>query len=678
MFNCFKKSYTEDEKKIAEIVSSKADCTTEDALTAMRKANRKYGISFEDFSKYDLYEVPFKEQGDVYSKLVKKEKRALKRQLNKNSAILVEKFAISKETADELLLKAFQDYGIKFSDYVRYDFYNIPDSEKAQQYANILEKREIAKRIKENRINIIVNQTSMSREDAEMALKEAKNDRGITNKVYVNLELYKYSIEQQNEIYAEYKKKCERKKQKAALKKKRVELIVNDSSLTYEEALKAMNFAKSELGIPNKDFVKYKIYNFSDDKKEYEYKKIINNIEALKEVKERRIGLIMNETDMTYEEASNIMDIAKKKYGIKNKYFISLQLYKHSEDEFENIYNDFKKQQAEEKHQEIEFYLDKIMSATGWQYDDAVLKVKEAQSRTHCTTKEFFIYHFYEMTQEEQESVFLSYDSKRLIKNYDVDKKLVNIFCNKQLTNSTFSDCITRQWCVNTRVTLEEFKEIFADSTRIIYKPISGHKGFGVEDYRISKDNIESVYNELSAMPEGVVEEYVKQHSEISKISPSSVNTIRVVTLSSNVHPVTVDGKYFDIAYTAMRIGSGKSIVDNFHSGGMVAVIDKHSGEIITNAADEYGNIFIEHPLTGIKIKGIKIPYFDEIIDMVTKAVTNRKIEGYIGWDIAVSETGPELIEVNAMPGVVLLSTPYAVDKKGFKPMMEKYLEMVD
>ncbi|MBR5020959.1 MAG: hypothetical protein IKY17_04955, partial [Oscillospiraceae bacterium] len=51
-----------------------------------------------------------------------------------------------------------------------------------------------------------------------------------------------------------------------------------------------------------------------------------------------------------------------------------------------------------------------------------------------------------------------------------------------------------------------------------------------------------------------------------------------------------------------------------------------------------------------------------------------RKVEGYIGWDIAISENGPMLLEVNDRPGSDGLQTAPAQAKMGMKFLMEKYM----
>lgn len=257
---------------------------------------------------------------------------------------------------------------------------------------------------------------------------------------------------------------------------------------------------------------------------------------------------------------------------------------------------------------------------------------------------------------------------------YDVDKEFSYILTDKGKTNEYFEEYLNRPWCVNTRVSQDEFFNTFAGIEKVIYKPIDGNRGKGIKSFKLSNENIKDVYNELSAMPEGVVEAFVVQHPEMSSLNPDSVNTVRIVSISSNRKSVTKGGKNMDIAYAALRIGNGNSVVDNFHSGGMAASIDMATGQLNTAAADMNGNVFDPHPVTGTPIKGFKVPYFDEAVNMVKEAIEKNKIEGYLGWDIAISENGPVLIEVNVSPGVVLLSMPYATEKIGMRKFMEKYL----
>ena len=332
------------------------------------------------------------------------------------------------------------------------------------------------------------------------------------------------------------------------------------------------------------------------------------------------------------------------------------------------------KEQTNSKQQMVDEMLKKVMGVTGWDYDTTHAKYRAARKRTGCTAKEFYLYRMYDMTDAEQDTVLVASIQHKLHTKYGVNGEFVKLIRDKEKTNDFFAEYVRRPWCVNTKVSFQKFCQVFANTRRIIYKPLGGNRGFGVEAFDLNSDNMQEIYDRLTTYPVGVVEQYVVQHPEMLRLCPSSVNTIRVVTFSSNTQPVTADGKYVDIAYTALRIGGGGSIVDNFHSGGMVSIIDLESGKLITDAADMECNVFTHHPATGVEIKGFQIPYYKEALAMVTEAVTKNKLEGYLGWDIAIAEDGPLLIEVNNRPGVVLLSTPYAAQKIGMKHVLAKYL----
>ena len=64
----------------------------------------------------------------------------------------------------------------------------------------------------------------------------------------------------------------------------------------------------------------------------------------------------------------------------------------------------------------------------------------------------------------------------------------------------------------------------------------------------------------------------------------------------------------------------------------------------------------------------------EEALEMVKDAIATKEVAGYLGWDIAISENGPMLLEVNNRPGADGLSTAYAQEGIGMKHVMDKYL----
>lgn len=389
------------------------------------------------------------------------------------------------------------------------------------------------------------------------------------------------------------------------------------------------------------------------------------------------IQSVAEKTGWSYSYVADLIEDARTRLGVGYKDYAKYEFYTLSLEEQEEKYHAILEKREKRKKREDkqkEKTIAEVMKVTGWSHEDTEAAVVEAQSRTDCTWKEYMIYKFYEQEKELQNEIFMINESKKISNKYDVDKEFVKVLCNKESTNNCFSEYLRRPWCVNTKISFEEFKEKFADSGKIIYKPLGGHCGHGVKAFEIHSDNMKKLYKKIVNYPEGVVEQYVVQHSEMSRLSPTSVNTVRIVSISSQNQSVTVDGKKIDIPYAAVRMGGEDSVVDNFHSGGMVAVIDMEKGEISTNAADEAGNVYEKHPGTDVVIKGFKIPYFKEAVELVMEACEKNKIEGYLGWDIAITKDGPVLIEVNTKPAAALLSMPYLAEKKGMKKLMDRYL----
>lgn len=379
----------------------------------------------------------------------------------------------------------------------------------------------------------------------------------------------------------------------------------------------------------------------------------------------------------TEEEAEAHIKLARKKVGISYSDYRRYKFFIYPEEQMEEGMK--KIQQKKDKRsgnrsRKQERAIQNVMAATGWDHDYAEKQILEAQARTGCTHTEYYIYRFYEKDQKAQDEVFVGQFSRKITAKYDVDKKFNDMLYDKAVTNRYFKDYLARPWCVNTEVTLDEFKKIFENTTKIFYKPLGLNGGRGAAPFEITPENIEAVYNEVKTYPEGVVEEYVVQHPTMNKLSPTAVNTVRIVTISSQKEPIKTNGKMMDIPYISLKMGGANSIVDNLHGGGMVAAVDVKTGKLITDAVDGKGKPYQQHPVTGTTIKGFEIPYFKEAVEMVTRAIKEKKISGYLGWDIAITENGPTLIEVNVIPGVILLTMPYLPEGKGMKPYMERYL----
>src|SRR5262249_8226266 len=65
------------------------------------------------------------------------------------------------------------------------------------------------------------------------------------------------------------------------------------------------------------------------------------------------------------------------------------------------------------------------------------------------------------------------------------------------------------------------------------------------------------------------------------------------------------------------------------------------------------------HPVTGAQITGRKLPLWDEVLDLARRAHEAFGDQVAIGWDIAILDDGPSLVEGNKSPDLDIIQRCY-------------------
>ncbi|MGH6892554.1 MAG: sugar-transfer associated ATP-grasp domain-containing protein, partial [Dongiaceae bacterium] len=65
------------------------------------------------------------------------------------------------------------------------------------------------------------------------------------------------------------------------------------------------------------------------------------------------------------------------------------------------------------------------------------------------------------------------------------------------------------------------------------------------------------------------------------------------------------------------------------------------------------------HPVTGARIEGRTLPYWSEVVDLACRAQTAFSDRPFVGWDIAILDSGPCLIEGNGGPDMDIIQRVY-------------------
>lgn len=143
-----------------------------------------------------------------------------------------------------------------------------------------------------------------------------------------------------------------------------------------------------------------------------------------------------------------------------------------------------------------------------------------------------------------------------------------------------------------------------------------------------------------------LIEEYLEQHDVLRAFNPSSVNTLRMWLKQE-------DG---DVALLGViaRIGRWGAVVDNSGQGGFIVQVDSQTGvlgEVLTTGVIPQRST--QHPDSGLRLTGQQLPFWTECVALAKRSLLVFPHARFTGLDLAISPTGPVVIELNLEPDKV-------------------------
>lgn len=219
----------------------------------------------------------------------------------------------------------------------------------------------------------------------------------------------------------------------------------------------------------------------------------------------------------------------------------------------------------------------------------------------------------------------------------------------------------------------KDFFSFVSEIPEFLAKPADESGGSGILILKSSEiKDADGLFNELKSSKRFVIEEKISQHEGMARLSLRSVNTMRILCCTDRNGLVSVP-------YAAVRASMTDGEIDNVCAGGVSAVVDEEGRVLgpMMSLSPEI-RIFEKHPVTGLEFKGYALPMFKECVELVKKASGLMPEAGYIGWDVAVSERGPEIIEANYNPSPDLGQTYASLpdDGRGVKAAVLKALSL--
>ncbi len=248
------------------------------------------------------------------------------------------------------------------------------------------------------------------------------------------------------------------------------------------------------------------------------------------------------------------------------------------------------------------------------------------------------------------------------------DRSLYPLFDDKITFMEAYRDFVGRDWIDIRKAGEDGLRSFCADHAVVFAKVPDSFGGQGIERHVSSEiEDFHAFFKRCMDNRQFLVEDAIVQHPVMNELCPDTINTLRICTLMVDGEPKHV--------YTIVRMGIGGSCVDNATSGGIYTWVDPDGILRYPCFSDKTGFHYTEHPSTGMKFEGFKIPLYDECIEFCLKVARVEPRMGYVGWDVAVTPDGPVLVEANIIPGYDMpQNSAWHPGGEGALPMFEKAL----
>ena len=277
---------------------------------------------------------------------------------------------------------------------------------------------------------------------------------------------------------------------------------------------------------------------------------------------------------------------------------------------------------------------------------------------------EYFYFEFYRKeSKEREEYATMGFMRDYQKKNNPMDTRF--LLEDKLVFLEKYRTFVGRDWLDVGKSNELEINNFLQDKDKVVLKKSRGVAGKDIKVIDLTETSSESLIHYVKKNKFDLIEEFVIQHPVLMSLSPNSVNTIRVITqIDTKGQPV--------ILGSILRMGIYQN-TDNMSTGGIAAKIDFNTGRVVgpgTSFDITFPDCYI-HPVSNKEIVGFEVPFWSEIVDLCKKAALVHPENKSVGWDVAINEHKPVLIEGNHNWGARLWQIP---EKEGKKNILLNYV----
>lgn len=145
-----------------------------------------------------------------------------------------------------------------------------------------------------------------------------------------------------------------------------------------------------------------------------------------------------------------------------------------------------------------------------------------------------------------------------------------------------------------------------------------------------------------------VVQRRYSSHAKLQEFNSTSLNSTRIYTILNHHEP--------EILCAYQGFATGKATSDSWQHGSLYVGLDLTNGILretgVTSPYDKRSGLHKMHPDSNKKFEAFEIPYLKEAVNLCIRAHRLLYFHFIIGWDIAITDTGPMILEANERPGM--------------------------
>lgn len=159
--------------------------------------------------------------------------------------------------------------------------------------------------------------------------------------------------------------------------------------------------------------------------------------------------------------------------------------------------------------------------------------------------------------------------------------------------------------------------------------------------------NTENLISQLGAKV-WLIQEKIESHKFLKRFNAGALNTTRIVTI--------FNGEHYEYLAGFQSFATGDAKIDSWSKGSVYVGIDPDNECLkrfgITSPTDVKAGIQYAHPDSKLLFDNYPIPFLKDAIKLCCHAHTIFYFNFIIGWDVAITDDGPMIIEANEMPGM--------------------------